>query len=91
MGVAIHALREEGIAIDEAGLSRLSPLGHDHITMLGQHSFNVPESVAQGRLRPLTRPTRRVIPTAFFVPLLTNPHFERQRWPKLTRTTRCWR
>ena len=59
MGVAVDALRADGLTIDEADLSRLSPLGHDHITMLGCYSFNVPESVAQGRLRPLTRPTRR--------------------------------
>ncbi len=59
MGVAVDALREEDVSIDEADLNRLSPLGHDHITMLGRYSFNVPESVAQGRLRPLTRPTRR--------------------------------
>ncbi len=59
MGVAVEALHEEGVAIDEADLRRLSPLGHDHITMLGQYSFHVPESVAQGRLRPLRRPTRR--------------------------------
>ena len=59
MGVAVDALREERVSIDEADLSRLSPLGHDHITMLGQYSFHVPESVAQGHLRPLTDPTRR--------------------------------
>ncbi len=59
MGVAVDALRADGLTIDEADLSRLSPLGHDHIAMLGRYSFNVPESVAQGRLRPLTRPTRR--------------------------------
>ena len=59
VGVAVEALHEEGVAIDEADLRRLSPLGHDHITMLGQYSFHVPESVAQGRLRPLRRPTRR--------------------------------
>ena len=59
MGVAVDALREDGVSIDEADLSRLSPLGYDHITMLGHYSFHVPESVAQGRLRPLTRPIRR--------------------------------
>ncbi len=59
MGIAVDALREEGVAIDDADLSRLSPLGHDHMTMLGHYSFHVPESVAQGRLRPLMRPIRR--------------------------------
>ncbi|MDA8192833.1 MAG: Tn3 family transposase [Thermaerobacter sp.] len=54
MGVAVDALGEGRSAIDEADVARLSPLGHDHITMLGHYSFDVPESVAQGRLRPLT-------------------------------------
>ncbi len=35
-------------------VARLSPLGHDHITMLGHYSFEVPEIVAQGHLRPLS-------------------------------------
>ncbi|WP_430626202.1 Tn3 family transposase [Sulfobacillus thermotolerans] len=59
MGVAVDALREDGVSIDQEDLGRLSPLSHDHITMLGQYSFQVPESVAQGRLRPLMRLTRR--------------------------------
>ncbi len=59
MGVAVDALREDGVSIDPEDLGRLSPLSHDHITMLGQYSFQVPESVAQGRLRPLMRLTRR--------------------------------
>ncbi len=58
MGVAVDALREEDVSIDEADLSRLSPLSHDHLTMSGHYLFHVPESVAQGRLRPLMRPTR---------------------------------
>ena len=38
---------------DEA---RLSPLGHEHINLLGRYSFAVPESVARGELRPLRNP-----------------------------------
>jgi hypothetical protein len=34
---------------------RLSPFGHEHINMLGRYSFSVPESVARGELRPLTK------------------------------------
>ncbi len=34
-------------------VSRLSPLLHEHINMLGRYSFSVPESVAKGELRPL--------------------------------------
>ena len=38
---------------DEA---RLSPLGQEHINVLGRYSFVVPESVARGELRPLRNP-----------------------------------
>ncbi len=34
MGVAVDALREEGVAIDEADPVRLSPLGHDRFNTL---------------------------------------------------------
>ena len=44
-----HSVRPE----DEAGLS---PLGHEHINLLGRYSFAVPESVARGELRPLRNP-----------------------------------
>ena len=44
-----HSVRPE----DEA---RLSPLGHEHINLLGRYSFAVPESVARGELRPLRNP-----------------------------------
>ncbi len=35
---------------------RLSPLGHEHINLLGRYSLAVPESVARGELRPLRNP-----------------------------------
>jgi hypothetical protein len=34
-------------------LARLSPLGHEHINMLGRYAFILPEPVARGELRPL--------------------------------------
>ena len=36
---------------------RLSPLVFDHINLLGRYAFSVPDSVAQGQLRPLRNPT----------------------------------
>jgi len=54
MGVTLNALRERGQALDETECARISPLVHDHITMLGHYSFDVPKPVAEGRLRPLT-------------------------------------
>ncbi len=34
-------------------VQRLSPLGYDHINIVGKYSFNLPETIANGELRPL--------------------------------------
>lgn len=49
-------LRKEGFKIKDEDIARLSPLVYEHINMLGRYSFAVPDSVAQGRLRPLRDP-----------------------------------
>ncbi|NMP24756.1 Tn3 family transposase [Sulfobacillus harzensis] len=54
MEQALDALRRRGQEITDDDVVRLSPLGHDHITMLGHYSFEVPDVVAQGHLRPLS-------------------------------------
>ena len=38
-------------------MARLSPLGFDHINMLGRYAFILPDLVARGELRPLRNPT----------------------------------
>jgi TnpA family transposase len=53
---AIKQLRKEGHPINEDDVSRLSPLIHEHINMLGRYSFSVPESVTRGELRQLRSP-----------------------------------
>jgi hypothetical protein len=42
--------------VREEDVVRLSPLGHEHINLLGRYSFAVPEAVARGELRPLRNP-----------------------------------
>ncbi len=42
-------MREEDVA-------RLSPLGFEHINMLGRYAFTLPDAVARGELRPLRDP-----------------------------------
>ncbi len=37
-------------------VTRLSPLDFQHINMLGRYSFDLPESLARGELRPLRDP-----------------------------------
>ncbi len=37
-------------------VARLSPLGLDHINMLGRYAFILPDTIARGELRPLRDP-----------------------------------
>ena len=53
MEQALASLRQRGQEVSDEDIARLSPLGHDHITKLGHYSFEVPEVVMQGLLRPL--------------------------------------
>ncbi len=54
MEQALDALGQRGQETTYDDVVRLSRLGHDHITMLGHYSFEVPDAVAQGHLRPLS-------------------------------------
>ena len=59
---SLHAGRDRsatrrGLPRPGRGQARLSPLGHEHINMLGRYSFSIPESVARGELRPLRNPS----------------------------------
>ena len=38
-------------------VARLSPLGSQHINMLGRYAFTIPDMVARGELRPLRDPS----------------------------------
>ena len=53
---ALHRLRAEGHDVRNDDVSRLSPLGFDHINMLGRYAFTLPDTVARGELRPLRDP-----------------------------------
>lgn len=53
MDAVLTQLRSEGYPVRSEDAARLSPLGHEHINMLGRYSFAVPEAVARGELRPL--------------------------------------
>ena len=37
-------------------MARLSPLGHEHINLLGRYTFALAEPLARGALRPLHDP-----------------------------------
>lgn len=56
MDAALDQLRAEGFDVRDEDVARLSPLGHEHINMLGRYAFTLPEPVARGELRPLRSP-----------------------------------
>jgi TnpA family transposase len=54
MEAALNQLRRVGYPVRDEDASRLSPLLHPHINMLGRYgSFSLPDAVAKGELRPL--------------------------------------
>ena len=53
---ALAQLRKEGFVVRDEDVARLSPLGHEHINMLGRYTFTLPDQVARGKLRPLRNP-----------------------------------
>ena len=55
MNEAVNVLRDEG-EIDDEDISRLSPVVHGNINMLGRYSFHLAESVRRGELRSLRTP-----------------------------------
>ena len=57
MDAALNRLRAEGYEVRDEDVARLSPLGLEHINMLGRYAFTLPEPVARGELRPLRDPS----------------------------------
>ncbi len=53
MDAVLAQLRSEGYPVRDGNTARLSPFGHEHVSMLVRYSFAVPEAVARGELRPL--------------------------------------
>jgi hypothetical protein len=56
MDAALQQLRREGFEVRDEDVARLSPLGHEHINMLGRYAFSLPDKIARGELRPLKNP-----------------------------------
>jgi Tn3 transposase DDE domain len=55
MDAALEQLRSEGYSLKPEDVMRLSPIMFEHINFLGRYAFALPESVAQGELRPLRK------------------------------------
>jgi hypothetical protein len=56
MDAALRQLRQEGLEVRDEDVARLSPLGYEHINMLGRYTFTLPQRIARGELRPLRNP-----------------------------------
>jgi hypothetical protein len=57
MQEALDALRCSGHEVRPEDVERLAPLRFQHINIHGRYHFTLPEAVAQGRRRPLRRPS----------------------------------
>jgi hypothetical protein len=53
---ALNQLRRSGFDVRDDDAQRLSPLGYDHINLLGRYQFSATDFTA-GQLRPLRDPT----------------------------------
>jgi hypothetical protein len=50
---ALNHLRGRGVTVKAEDVARLSPLGWEHINLLGRYSFALAEMVLRGEMRPL--------------------------------------
>ena len=57
MDAALGQLRAEGFDVRDEDVARLSPLGHEHINMLGRYAFTLPEPVARGETAATAQPS----------------------------------
>ena len=75
MDAALNQLRAEGFDVRDEDVARLSPLGFDHINMLGRYAFTLPDIVARGQFRPLRNPANPTDESCveLSVPLIRDP------------------
>ena len=48
MDAALAHLQRAGVEVKPEDVARLSPLGHEHINVLGRYSFALADHIAQG-------------------------------------------
>ena len=58
MDAALNHLRSQQIVINAEDIARLSPLGYEHINMLGRYRFHLSEDLKNGAMRPLRNPDK---------------------------------
>ena len=57
MDRALDQLRGLGATVNDEDVARLSPLGTNHINVLGRYHFSLPDAIARGEFRPLRDPS----------------------------------
>lgn len=50
---SLYGVRAKHATIEENDITMLSPLGHEHINIVGRYSFILPEEIKNGQLRTL--------------------------------------
>ena len=50
---ALDSIRNAGYPVNHDDVKRLSPLGYDHINIVGHYSFDSAKEILSGKLRPL--------------------------------------
>ncbi len=58
MESALKHIQDQGELIKKEDVSRLSPLQHSHINVLGHYSFKLTDTISRGKLRPLNIKTK---------------------------------
>jgi hypothetical protein len=53
MDRALEEMRGRGMKIAPEDVERLSPLGYDHINLLGRYTFSLAEEIRRGAFHPL--------------------------------------
>lgn len=56
MDAVLNHLREQQMVINSEDVTRLSPLGFEHINILGRYRFDLAEELNNGAMRPLRNP-----------------------------------
>ena len=76
MNHAVEDMRARGMRVRPEDVERLSPLGYDHINLLGRYTFSLPDEIRQGALRPLREldETKQEAPAPFSQRFLISYH-----------------
>ena len=56
MNRALEEMQARSMKIEPSDVERLSPLGYDHINLLGRYTFSLSEEIRQGAFHPDTSP-----------------------------------